>query len=78
MGIADLLAYSISLASGGRLSVEEGRKRIWLVDSKGLVTAERAAAEGAGFAAHKRHYAHPMAWLDMSALSPTSASNAAR
>jgi malate dehydrogenase (oxaloacetate-decarboxylating)(NADP+) len=66
VGIADLLAYSITLEAkdnGQALSLEEARSRIWLVDSRGLVTAERMAAEGDAFAHHKRPYAHPVASL---------------
>lgn len=71
MGIADLLAYAIALQSRGANAegsvpaeaVDAARRRIWLVDTKGLVTAERAKEEGARFAAHKTHYAHPLASL---------------
>ncbi|MGE0357958.1 MAG: NAD-dependent malic enzyme [Burkholderiales bacterium] len=49
-GIADLI--SASLMAGG-LSEAEARKRCWLVDSKGLVTAARQ-----GLTDHKRKYAH--------------------
>jgi malate dehydrogenase (oxaloacetate-decarboxylating)(NADP+) len=72
VGIAELLAYALSLRTG-RPEAEE-RKRIWLVDSRGLVTAERAAAER-GFAHHKLPFAHAGASLgaggDAGAALPT-------
>lgn len=54
-GIADLLAYAISLETG--CTVDEARKHIWLVDSQGLVVASRKS-EGRGLAHHKLPYAH--------------------
>ncbi len=54
VGIADLLAYAISMRGGG--TVDAARKRIFLVDTKGLVTAERRGEKG--FAHHKEPYAH--------------------
>lgn len=86
MGIADLLTYAIALESrqaaaaaaaagapevAAPLTVEQARQRIWLVDTRGLVTAERAAAEGAKFAAHKRHYAHALEQLGGNAEPPS-------
>jgi len=49
-GISDLLVAAM-VAEG--LSEADARKRCWLVDSKGLVVAERG-----DLAAHKRPYAH--------------------
>jgi malate dehydrogenase (oxaloacetate-decarboxylating)(NADP+) len=57
VGIADLIAYSTSLETGR--DIEECRDHIWLVDSKGLVTADRAAA--GGLQHHKLRYAHETA-----------------
>jgi malate dehydrogenase (oxaloacetate-decarboxylating)(NADP+) len=54
VGIADLIAYAIARRGGG--TVEAARKRIFLVDTKGLVTAERRGEKG--FAHHKEPYAH--------------------
>jgi malate dehydrogenase (oxaloacetate-decarboxylating)(NADP+) len=52
-GISDLLVAAMR-ADG--LSETEARRRCWLVDSKGLVVAERT-----GLAEHKLPYAHPHA-----------------
>jgi malate dehydrogenase (oxaloacetate-decarboxylating)(NADP+) len=52
-GISDLLVAAMR-ADG--LSEPEARRRCWLVDSKGLVVAERT-----GLAEHKVAYAHPHA-----------------
>ncbi len=52
-GIADLIVAA--LAAEG-VTAERARRRCWLVDSKGLVVADRA-----DLAAHKRPYAHPHA-----------------
>jgi malate dehydrogenase (oxaloacetate-decarboxylating)(NADP+) len=51
-GIADLIAYAISQESDATL--EEARKKIFLVDSKGLVTKARLE----GLRHHKINYAH--------------------
>ena len=56
VGIADLIAFAISRRTGKTL--EQARGQIWLVDTKGLITAERLAAEGHGMAHHKQPYAH--------------------
>jgi malate dehydrogenase (oxaloacetate-decarboxylating)(NADP+) len=55
VGIANLLATAI--AAEASFSLEEARARIWLVDSRGLVTAERRRQE-ASMAHHKLDYAH--------------------
>jgi malate dehydrogenase (oxaloacetate-decarboxylating)(NADP+) len=54
-GIAELIAYAISLQLS--TSVEEARKKIYLVDSKGLVTKSR----GEGLQHHKQNFAHEVA-----------------
>jgi malate dehydrogenase (oxaloacetate-decarboxylating)(NADP+) len=51
-GIADLIAYKIYLESN--VSMDEARKKIFLVDSKGLVTKARLD----GLQRHKVLYAH--------------------
>ena len=51
-GIADLIALAIHDSCGK--SVEEARKQIWLVDSKGLVVHERRES----LQHHKLLYAH--------------------
>ena len=51
-GIAELIAYAISLELS--VSVEEARKKIFLVDSKGLVTKNRMES----LQHHKLHFAH--------------------
>jgi malate dehydrogenase (oxaloacetate-decarboxylating)(NADP+) len=56
VGIAELIAFAISLRTGK--SVTEARRQIWLVDTKGLITAERLAIEGDKMAHHKQPYAH--------------------
>ena len=50
-GIANLLAEAIAEETG--CTIEEGRKRCYLFDSKGLVTAART-----DLSAHKRDFAH--------------------
>jgi malate dehydrogenase (oxaloacetate-decarboxylating)(NADP+) len=52
-GIADLIALSIS--RDGKKSVEDARKQIYLVDSKGLVTASRGVDS---LPDHKKKWAH--------------------
>ena len=52
VGIANLISYAISQAVP--CSLEEAAKQIFMVDSKGLVTAERKA----DLAHHKLAYAH--------------------
>lgn len=51
-GIAELIAYAISIESN--VPIEEARKRIYLVDSKGLVTADRLSE----LQHHKIPFAH--------------------
>jgi malate dehydrogenase (oxaloacetate-decarboxylating)(NADP+) len=51
-GIADLIAYAVSIESS--ISLEEARKKIFLVDSQGLVTKARLP----GLQHHKLNYAH--------------------
>lgn len=50
MGIADNIV-AVLMEEG--LTLEEARRRIWFVDSKGLIVKGRA-----GLTAHKLHYAH--------------------
>jgi len=52
VGIADLIAYAISVENN--VPIEEARKKIYLVDSKGLVTESRRDQ----LQEHKIHYAH--------------------
>ena len=54
VGIADLLAFAMTAEDGATLSLEEARRRIWMVDSKGLVVASRKAS----LRHHKLNYAH--------------------
>jgi malate dehydrogenase (oxaloacetate-decarboxylating)(NADP+) len=50
MGIADNI---VTVLQEEGLSLEEARKHIWFVDSKGLIVKSRE-----GLAEHKQHYAH--------------------
>ena len=54
-GIAELIAYAISIEM--EKSIEEARKHIYLVDSKGLVTKNRMAT----LQHHKINFAHDVA-----------------
>lgn len=54
VGIADLIAYAVRAETG--CDEATSRSRIWLVDSKGLVTGGRSDA--ASLAHHKLPYAH--------------------
>mmetsp|Transcript_25598 Transcript_25598/g.80137 ORF Transcript_25598/g.80137 Transcript_25598/m.80137 type:complete len:678 (-) Transcript_25598:103-2136(-) len=54
VGIANLIASAISKETGE--SIEEARKRIYLMDSAGLITDKRAKTED--LAEHKLPYAH--------------------
>jgi len=53
VGIADLIATAIHLQT--HCTFEEARNRIWLVDSRGLITSARQNLEE-----HKLHYAHTL------------------
>ncbi|GMI14579.1 hypothetical protein TrVE_jg10542 [Triparma verrucosa] len=57
VGIANLIAYAISDETG--CSVDEARKQIHLVDSKGLVSEARVKS-GEKLAHHKLPYTHPI------------------
>lgn len=52
IGIAELLSSAISQQTG--CTMEQARECSWFVDSKGLITKDRAAT----LEAHKLHYAH--------------------
>jgi malate dehydrogenase (oxaloacetate-decarboxylating)(NADP+) len=54
-GIAQLIAYAVRVESGGKISMEQARSKIWLVDSQGLVHAGRQ-----GLAHHKQDFAHKL------------------
>ena len=71
VGIADLIAYAVvddaRAATGGKtaMSLADARKRIFLLDSRGLIVASRADPEkgdpcrgGKPMAHHKLRYAH--------------------
>ena len=53
VGIAELIAYAISIENDN-ISIEKAREKIFLMDSKGLVTKNRVPQ----LQAHKTHYAH--------------------
>ncbi len=53
-GIADQIVVAMMEQDG--LSLEQARRRIWMVDSKGLVTRDRLDS----LAEHKRDYAQPL------------------
>jgi len=55
-GIADLIAEAIAAEAGGAVSLRDARARIFMMDSKGLVTSART-----GLAHHKLNYAHDAA-----------------
>ena len=55
VGIADLIADAIIRDCSGISTIEEAKKNIWLVDSRGLVTAGRP---GRALDEHKLPYAH--------------------
>lgn len=50
-GIADLIAFAVSFEN--QISVDEAQEKIFMVDSKGLITASRQ-----GLQDHKLNYAH--------------------
>jgi len=65
-GIANLIAFAIQEESEGLKTLEEARSQIWLVDSKGLITADR---DMDALQHHKRDFAHELTDVHMSRLS---------
>ena len=59
VGIADLVAASISQESG--VSLDQARSKIWLVDSRGLITSNTRDVNALEH--HKQPYAHNLAQL---------------
>lgn len=53
IGVADNIAM-LSVAEG--LTIEEARKQFYVVDTKGLITADRADVLDGSIAAHKKNY----------------------
>jgi len=63
VGIADLVCDEIAANLG--IDIHDARKKVWLMDSQGLVTNRRMAPDQiAKFAEHKKHYAHPCPMAD--------------
>lgn len=57
-GIANLIAHAVfeeSQEAGDPITLEKAREKIWMVDSRGLVTAQRT-----GLAHHKLNFAHEL------------------
>ena len=54
IGIANLIAMAMEKTEG--IPFEEGLKKIWLKDSKGLIVAGRSSG---GISHHKAPFAHP-------------------
>ncbi len=62
IGIANLLSSAIAKESG--ISIEDARKHCFFVDSQGLITDARVKqGAAAGFAEHKKDYAHDISML---------------
>ena len=55
VGVADLITDAIVAEGKGSITKADARKRIWLVDSKGLVTSNRGVGT---LQSHKVPYAH--------------------
>jgi len=53
VGIADLVTAAVAADSGGCITVSQAREKIFMVDSKGLISSRRT-----GLARHKLNYAH--------------------
>lgn len=71
VGIADLIADAV--VDEIKCTREEARKKIWLVDSKGLIVKNRSSG---GLQEHKLHYAHEHTEIEtlkgaIDALQPT-------
>lgn len=65
LGIANLIVSAIVDESGGNVSVEEARKQVWLVDSRGLIYKDRASG---GIKDGKVDFAHEFDRKDLKDL----------
>lgn len=64
LGTANLLIMAMMEEEGDRITLEEARSKIWLVDSKGLIVSSRE-----DLSEHKRAYAQNVTDKDQSSLS---------
>ena len=72
-GIAQLIALAVRIESGGKVSMEQARSKIWLVDSQGLVHAGRKE-----LAHHKQDFAHKLGAAQLAGGEITSLEDAVR